>query len=198
MNNMLCIRVIKWSRVITNELVSIETTASLESFRRFLIISTCKSFMPESYIHDPEVFPEREGTQGFIYIEAADKVTLKKYRDVTFVNAKDILGIIYSSKSGNTKLRWRQIRKRIGKVTGVASVNALVNLVESGVLSREWINRYLGQMHTSPSTPSPPSSSSLSPSDSPSVSDTETEVDTNSHSPQTHEQHGRVDTLLSS
>ncbi len=190
-NNMLCIRVIKWSRVITNELVSIETTASLESFRRFLIISTCKSFMPESYIHDPEVFPEREGTQGFIYIEAADKVTLKKYRDVTFVNAKDILGIIYSSKSGNTKLRWRQIRKRIGKVTGVASVNALVNLVESGVLSREWINRYLGQMHTSPSP-------SLSPPDSPSVSDTETGVDTDSHSSQAHEQHGRVDTLLSS
>jgi hypothetical protein len=124
-------------------LVIIETTASLESFRRFLIISTCKSFMPESYIKDPEVFPEREGSQGFIYIEAADKVTLKKSRDVTFVNAKDILGIIYSSKSGNTKLRWRQIRRRIGKVTGVASVNALVNLVESGVLSKEWVDEYL-------------------------------------------------------
>jgi len=188
---MLCIRVIKWSRVITNELVSIETTASLESFRRFLIISTCKSFMPESYIHDPEVFPEREGTQGFIYIEAADKVTLKKYGDVTFVNAKDILGIIYSSKSGNTKLRWRQIRKRIGKVTGVASVNALVNLVESGVLSREWINRHLRQVHTSPSP-------SLSPPNSPSVSDSEAGVDANLQSSQTHEQHDRVDTLLSS
>jgi hypothetical protein len=99
--------------------------------------------MPESYIKDPEVFPEREGSQGFIYIEAADKVTLKKSRDVTFVNAKDILGIIYSSKSGNTKLRWRQIRRRIGKVTGVASANALVNLVESGVLSKEWVDEYL-------------------------------------------------------
>ncbi len=99
--------------------------------------------MPESYIKDPEVFPEREGSQGFIYIEAADKVTLKKSRDVTFVNAKDILGIIYSSKSGNTRLRWRQIRRRIGKVTGVASVNALVNLVESGVLSKEWVDEYL-------------------------------------------------------
>ncbi len=124
-------------------MVTIETTASLESFRRFLIISTCKSFMPESYIKDPEVFPEREGLQGFIYIEAADKVTLKKSRDVTFVNAKDILGIIYSSKSGNTKLRWRQIRRRIGKVTGVASVNTLVNLVESGVLSKEWVDEYI-------------------------------------------------------
>lgn len=126
-------------------MVSIETTASLESFRRFLIVSTCKSFMPESYMRDPEVFPERENSPGTIYIEAADKVTLKKIGDVTFVNAKDILGIIYSSKSGNTRLMWRQIRRRMGKVTGTASVNALVNLVESGVLTREWVDEYLSK-----------------------------------------------------
>lgn len=126
-------------------MVSIETTASLESFRRFLIVSTCKSFMPESYMRDPEVFPERENSPGTIYVEAADKVTLKKIGDVTFVNAKDILGIIYSSKSGNTKLMWRQIRRRIGRVTGTASVNALVNLVESGVLTREWVEEYLSK-----------------------------------------------------
>ncbi|MEM0029941.1 MAG: hypothetical protein QW572_07325 [Candidatus Nitrosocaldus sp.] len=126
-------------------MVSIETTASIESFRRFLIVSTCKSFMPESYIRDPEVFPERENSPGTIYVEAADKVTLKKIGDITFVNAKDILGIIYSSKSGNTRLMWRQIRRRIGKVTGTASVNALVNLVESGVLTREWVDEYLSK-----------------------------------------------------
>ncbi|SPC34904.1 conserved protein of unknown function [Candidatus Nitrosocaldus cavascurensis] len=126
-------------------MVSIETTASLESFRRFLIVSTCKSFMPESYMRDPEVFPERENSPGTIYVEAADKVTLKKIGDITFVNAKDILGIIYSSKSGNTRLMWRQIRRRMGKVTGTASVNALVNLVESGVLTREWVEEYLSK-----------------------------------------------------
>ncbi|MCS6767988.1 MAG: hypothetical protein RMJ59_05610 [Candidatus Nitrosocaldus sp.] len=126
-------------------MVSIETTATLESFRRFLIVSTCRSFMPESYMRDPEVFPERENSPGTIYVEAADKVTLKKIGDVTFVNAKDILGIIYSSKSGNTRLMWRQIRRRIGKVTGTASVNALVNLVESGVLTREWVEEYLSK-----------------------------------------------------
>ena len=49
---------------------------------------------------------------GSIYVEAADKVTLKKIRDITFVNAKDILGIIYNSKSGNTALKWRQIKKK--------------------------------------------------------------------------------------
>lgn len=99
--------------------------------------------MPEGYIGDPEVFPEREQVPGAIYVEAADKVTLKKVREITFVNAKDVLGIIYSSKSGNTKLKWRQIRRRMGKVTGEASVNALVNLVEAGVLTREWVDDYV-------------------------------------------------------
>ncbi|MFL6483179.1 MAG: hypothetical protein ACJ70Z_00475, partial [Nitrososphaera sp.] len=78
-----------------------------------------------------------------VYIEAADKVTLKKIREMTFVNAKEILGIIYSSKSGNTQLKWRQTRRRIGKVQGFASPNALVNLVESGVLTQEWVDNCL-------------------------------------------------------
>src|ERR671936_3228768 len=124
-------------------LVQIETTASLESFRKVIIISTCRSFIPESYLHDYEVFPEREEGPGAIYIEAADKVTLKKIREMTLVNAKEILGIIYSSKSGNTQLKWRQTRRRIGKVQGFASPNALVNLVESGALTQEWVDNYL-------------------------------------------------------
>jgi hypothetical protein len=122
---------------LNNRLVHIETTTSLESFRKFIIISTCRSFIPESYMRDYEVFP------GAIYIEAADKVTLKKIREMTFVNAKEILGIIYSSKSGNTQLKWRQTRKKSGKVHGEASANALVNLVESGVLTQEWVDNYL-------------------------------------------------------
>src|SRR6266513_834296 len=128
---------------LNNRLVHIETTTSLESFRKFIIISTCRSFIPESYMRDYEVFPEREEGPGAIYIEAADKVTLKKIREMTFVNAKEILGIIYSSKSGNTQLRWRQTRKKSGKVHGEASANALVNLVESGVLTQEWVDDYL-------------------------------------------------------
>ncbi len=123
--------------------VQIETTCSLESFRQFIIISTCRSFIPESYLRDYEVFPEREEGPGAIYIEAADKVTLKKIREMTFVNAKEILGIIYSSKSGNTQLKWRQNRRRTGKVQGTASANALVNLVESGVLTQEWVDKYI-------------------------------------------------------
>ena len=126
-----------------NTLVHIEANASLESFRKFIIVSTCRSFIPESYLHDYEVFPEREEGPGEIYIEAADKVTLKKVREMTFVNVREILGIIYSSKSGNTQLKWRQTRRKSGKVYGDASSNALVNLVESGVLTQEWVDNYL-------------------------------------------------------
>jgi hypothetical protein len=129
-------------------LVHIEATASLENFRKFIIISTCRSFIPESYLRDYEVFPEREEGPGAIYIEAADKVTLKKMREMTFVNAREILGIIYSSKSGNTQLKWRQTRRKSGKVYGDASANALVNLVESGVLTQEWIDNYLKSTQT--------------------------------------------------
>lgn len=124
-----------------DSLVRIEITTPLENFRRFLIISTCKSFIPLSYLKDPEVFPERNSEPGSIYIEAMDKVTLKVIRDITFVNARGVLGIIYTSKSGNTKLKWRQIYKRLGKVNGEASGNALVNLVEAGIINNTLINQ---------------------------------------------------------
>ena len=124
-------------------MVTIDTPASVESFRRFIISSTCRSYAPRSYLEDSEVFAEREDSLGAIYVEAADKVTLKKIRDMTFVNARDILGIIYNSKSGNTSLKWRQIKRNNGKVTGEASANSLTNLSESGVLTLEWVEKYL-------------------------------------------------------
>lgn len=126
-------------------MVQIDVTCNLENFRRFLINSTCRSFIPDSYLKDPEVFPEREGEQGSIYIEAADKLTLKKIRDVTFINARDVLGIIYTSKSGNTKLKWRQIRGRVGRVTGEASNNSLVNLSLSRILTPEYVESLVAQ-----------------------------------------------------
>jgi hypothetical protein len=118
-----------------SRLVEIDLTCHLESFRRFLISSTCRSFIPESYLRDPEVFPEKELNPGSIYIEAADKVTLKKIRDITFINAREILGIIYTSKSGNSKLKWRQMRGPVGRVTGEASANSLVNMSMARIIS---------------------------------------------------------------
>jgi len=126
-------------------MVEIDAPSSLESFRRFIIASTCSSFAPRSYLEDPEVFAERGEDLGSIYVEAADKMTLKKIREITFVNAKDVLGVIYSSKSGNTSLKWRQTRKNTGKVTGEASSNSLVNLAEGGVLTLEWVEKYVQQ-----------------------------------------------------
>lgn len=116
----------------------IDTTASLESFRWFLINSTCMTFIPEGYLRDPEVFPEKEGDAGSIYVEAADKVTLKKIRMINFINAKDVLGIIYTSKSGNTNLKWRQTHEKVGRVIGEASANSLVNLLAARVITKEY------------------------------------------------------------
>ena len=124
-------------------MVTINAPSSLESFRRFIMASTCSSFAPHSYLNDPEVFPTREEDKGSVYVEAADEVTLKKIRDITFVNARDVLGIIYSSKSGNTKLKWHQIRKNNGKVIGEASSNSLVNLAEGGVITLDWVENYV-------------------------------------------------------
>ena len=125
------------------KMVTISTPATLESFRRFIISSTCKSYAPRNYLEDSEVFAERDDNLGPIYVEAADKVTLKKIRDITFMNAREVLGIIYNSKSGNTSLKWRQIRRNEGKVTGEASPNSLTNLAESGVLTLDWVENYL-------------------------------------------------------
>ncbi|MCH8834244.1 MAG: hypothetical protein IIA81_08220 [Thaumarchaeota archaeon] len=124
-------------------MVKMDATTSLDSFRRFVMASTCNSFVPKSYLEDFEVFPEREESLGSIYVEAADKVTLKKIRDITFVNARDVLGIIYNSKSGNTSLKWRQIRRNNGKVSGEASSNSLVNLAEVGVITLDWVENYV-------------------------------------------------------
>lgn len=140
-------------------MVQINTTASLESFRRFVIYSTCRSFIPDSYLGDPEVFPEREGEGGAIYVEAADKVTLKGIRDISFINATDILGVIYASKSGNTRLIWRQIRGRAGKVSGEASANSLVNLHMARVITEEYaeqIAKQIAQANQQPAQPPEP------------------------------------------
>ena len=126
-----------------NKMVTISTPSTLESFRRFIISSTCKSYAPRNYLEDSEVFAEIEDDLGAIYVEAADKVTLKKIRDIKFMNARDVLGIIYNSKSGNTSLKWRQIRRMEGKVTGEASPNSLTNLAEAGVLTLDWVENYL-------------------------------------------------------
>ncbi len=129
----------------SRDMVEIDVTCHIEAFRRFLINSTCRSFIPESYLRDPEVFPEKESEPGSIYIEAVDKVTLKTIRDISFVNANEVLGIIYTSKSGHSKLKWRQLRGPMGRVSGEASNNSLVNLSMARVITPEYVEELLSQ-----------------------------------------------------
>ena len=80
-----------------------------------------------------EILFERRQEQGRIYIEADEKEDIEKIQDLTIVKAVNVLGIQYQSKSGRTNLIWRQIHKDLGKLTGLASGNTLVNLLESGI-----------------------------------------------------------------
>lgn len=116
-------------------MVKVEVISSLDRFRYFVILSTCKSFIPREYLKKRDVFPERDKAHGLIYVEAADKVTLSKMREVSFVKVSDVLGVIYESKSGSTKLKWRRIAGLKGKVTGTASINAIVNLSIAGIIT---------------------------------------------------------------
>ena len=117
----------------------LETSCSLESFRRFMITSTCRSFIPADYEANPSVFPERSREQGTMYVEAEDKVTLNHVNDITFAQVTDVLGIIYNSKSGHTQLKWRHIKGELGRLSGEASTNTMVNLYEAGALDRSFI-----------------------------------------------------------
>ncbi len=124
-------------------MVKIDVETSLDRFREFIVLSTCRSFIPDELYMDKDVFPERETAIGPIYVEAEDKVTIKKIGEISFVKAVNVLGVIYESKSGNTKLRWRQIRDRYGKVSGEASGNSIVNLITAGVINRSYIEKVL-------------------------------------------------------
>ncbi len=118
--------------------MKVESTCVLENFRKFLILSTCNSYIPREFIDDDTIFPERMADNGTMYVEAEDKETVKKIGELTFVKAIGILGVIYNSKSGNTKLKWRSIQEKLGKITGEASANSLVNLFEAGALDRSY------------------------------------------------------------
>jgi len=60
-----------------------------------------------------------------------------------FINARDVLGIIYTSKSGNTKLKWRELNRRVGRLSGEASTNSLVNLSMARIISPEDVESIL-------------------------------------------------------
>ena len=111
----------------------IEVYCTLEEMKRFLIESSAKNKFPRKYLRDIKYLFERRSEQGRIYIEADEKRDVEEIEDIVVVEVSNVLGIFYQSKSGRTKLMWRQIHKDLGKLSGVASGNTLVNLLESGI-----------------------------------------------------------------
>jgi hypothetical protein len=118
--------------------LKIDTLCLLPKFRQFLILSTCKSFIPTQFLLNENIFPERASDRGIMYVEAEDKETRSIIRGITFVHITEVLGVIYNSKSGQTQLKWRSIRDDLGKLTGEASSNSLVNLYASGALDESY------------------------------------------------------------
>src|SRR5438046_9928376 len=90
---------------VRRTLPKIETTCSLEAFRRFMITSTCRSFIPNDYQLDAQVFPERSRDLGTMYVESKDKVTLGRVNDISFVKVKYVLCIIYNCSNSYRALK---------------------------------------------------------------------------------------------
>ncbi len=104
-----------------------------------MILSTCYSFIPDEFLNDESVFPERAKEGGTMYVEAEDKMTLQTIQNIQFTRTTNVLGVIYNSKSGRTQLKWRYLKGSIGKVTGEASSNSLVNLFTAKVLDESYV-----------------------------------------------------------
>lgn len=119
-------------------LVSIDSVCDLQDFRRFMIMSTCQSYIPREYDEDETIYPERPSDKGTMYVEAEDKETTGQLREIRFTRISNVLGIIYNSKSGRTQLKWRHLKGRIGRLSGEASPNTLVNLFASHALPESY------------------------------------------------------------
>jgi hypothetical protein len=87
---------------------------------------------------DDTVYPERSSDKGTMYVEAEDKETTGQMREIRFTRVSNVLGIIYNSKSGRTQLKWRHLKGRIGRLSGEASANTLVNLFASRALPESY------------------------------------------------------------
>ncbi len=99
-----------------------------------MIMSTCQSYIPRDLDEDETIYPERSSDNGTMYVEAEDKETVQQIREIRFTRASNVLGIIYNSKSGRTQLKWRHLKGRVGRLSGEASPNTLVNLFASQAL----------------------------------------------------------------
>ncbi len=122
-------------------MVSIDQSCLLEDMRQFLILSCCYSFIPEEYIEDKTVFPERVEGQGLIYTEAEDKVTLAKIGEIQFVKAENAITVTYTSKSGATMLKWDRTEGQKGRLSGKVSTNSIIKLIDAGIITPKTVKK---------------------------------------------------------
>jgi len=101
-------------------------------------MSTCQSYIPREYDEDETIYPERSSDSGTMYVEAEDKETVGQIREIRFARVSNVLGIIYNSKSGRTQVKWRHLKGRVGRLSGEASPNTLVNLFASEALPESY------------------------------------------------------------
>jgi len=94
--------------------------------------------MPRELDEDETIYPERSSDKGTMYVEAEDKETIQQIREIRFTRVSNVLGIIYNSKSGRTQLKWRHLKGRMGRLSGEASTNTLVNLFASRALPESY------------------------------------------------------------
>lgn len=113
--------------------MNIQLYCTLKEMKEFMVESTCRSFIPHKYLVDENIFPERRTKDSAIYVEAERKVDIEQMDDLTFVEVENVMGVIYNSKSGRSSLKWRQVYGELGKLSGEASTNTIVNLFAIGI-----------------------------------------------------------------
>lgn len=131
-------------------MVSIDQSCSLQDVRRFLILSCCRSFIPEEYLKDQTVFPERVNGQGLVYTEAEDKITLASVRDVQFVKVENVVAVTYTSKSGLTRLRWERSESQKGRLKGMVTTNSILKLIDAGIITARTLRTQREQSKKTP------------------------------------------------
>ena len=119
--------------MLSVESMKIQLYCTLKEMKEFIVESTCKDFIPKKFMDNDKIFIERRMENSLIYVEADKKIDLQYSDEIVFVEVDNVMGIMYNSKSGNSRLKWRQVSGELGKLTGEASMNSIVNLYSANI-----------------------------------------------------------------
>ena len=116
----------------------------LEKLLIIISIIHCKLFNPYKYKAktNQDKLPHRDIANSDIYLEVDDNTIFQKLKEISLVNMKEKLEIIYLLDTGNINLRLRY-QKKIGTKIGKDSSNTLSDLDGSNITTKEWNKNYL-------------------------------------------------------